>query len=108
MGIGKYGHPKYYAKRAVNWERHEREAESAAIGCLAWLLVVGMVVAAILLALSVPGHLLGLTPTFGQVVNKDGAWLDRHYQHWVWGYVITVLVLLTVVAFVTIAVRAHA
>lgn len=93
MGIFKYTHPKYYAKRAVNWEGNKRQAEG---GCLSFFLVL-MAIAAVVYAfmwlLSLPGHLLGLTPTAHQLFNHDKAWLHDHYPLVGLRYVATVAIL---------------
>ncbi len=107
MGIGKYAHPKYYAKRAVNWEANERQAERTGAGCLGILLAIALVVGAVVFLLSVPGHLLGLTPTFNEVFNRSGDWLDTHYQHVVWGFIFTFVVLVVTCGLIAICLEAR-
>lgn len=56
------------------------------------LLGTGLVILAILLPLSVLGHLIGLTPSASEFWrHTDDGWIGRHYSHVVWGYVITAI-----------------
>jgi hypothetical protein len=89
MGIGKYTHPKYWAKSAVNAEGQERAAKREALSASAWFWIVVsvMLASAILLAWFIaavigwlvaravhrPGH--GPPPKFSALPGlKDEAW----------------------------------
>jgi hypothetical protein len=83
MGVGKYAHPKYYAKRAVNWERTEAQAKQASVGVIGALfigaLILGAIVIAVMWPLSLVGHAIHLTPNFPQLMRHDHAWEHQHY-----------------------------
>lgn len=61
-------------------------------------------IAAFVWLVSIPGHALGLTPRASEVFNKKDGWVSDHYDHPVWGYVLTVLLIagLVLVVFVWI------
>jgi beta-lactam-binding protein with PASTA domain len=62
-------------------------------GFIAFAIVLAIIVA----ALSAVGHVLGLTPSAGEVLgDKPDGWISDHYKHVVWGYVLTIVVLLVV------------
>jgi hypothetical protein len=53
MGLGKYTHPKYYAKRAVNWEGQERAARRASASFLAYTIAFALAVVVVAAAVGV-------------------------------------------------------
>lgn len=63
-------------------------------GCLA-LFGVLVAIVATLWALSAIGHLLGLTPTYSEAFDRPDGWVGRHYRGVVWGYLLTIVVLVT-------------
>jgi hypothetical protein len=66
--------------------------------------VIGLIGLAIDFALSLPGHLLGLTPSFPETLRGND-WLHAHYRHIGNGYVLTVGFLLALWLVPAIAVR---
>lgn len=73
-------------------------------GLIAGLIAVAIVLATVVAALSAVGHVLGLTPSAGEVLgDKPDGWITDHYEHVVWGYVLTVAVLLVVAVLVWLA-----
>jgi hypothetical protein len=79
MGLGKYTHPKYYAKRATNWESNERAAQGGCLTLFLILFAVAAVVFAVVWVVSVIPHLVGLTPSAMQLFNHNAAWEHAHY-----------------------------
>lgn len=94
MGLGKYTHPKYYAKRAVNWEGNKRQAESGLFALLVVLVLIALVIYAFMWLISVPGHLMGLTPSGHQLFHHSKRWLHEHYPLVGLRYVATCAILL--------------
>ena len=60
---------------------------------LVGLILLALVVFAVVHGVSGLGHLLGLTPTGDEILNRDSEWVKAHYQGVVIGYILTVLVI---------------
>jgi hypothetical protein len=70
------------------------------------LIAVAIVLAVVVGALSAVGHVLGLTPSAGEVLgDKPDGWITDHYEHVVWGYVLTIVALGVVAVVLWLAVR---
>ncbi|WP_445148894.1 PASTA domain-containing protein [Baekduia sp. Peel2402] len=72
---------------------------------LAVLIVVVIVVTAVLWVLSGIGHVLGLTPTYSEATDRPTGWVADHYEHVVWGYVLTVVAMLALIVLTWLGVR---
>jgi hypothetical protein len=73
-------------------------------GLIGGLIAVAIVLTIIAAALSAVGHVLGLTPSAGEVLgDKPDGWISDHYEHVVWGYVLTVAVLAVAAVLVWLA-----
>src|SRR5215210_3743798 len=58
------------------------------------LVAIAVVVMAVMWTLSLFGHVVGLTPTYDEVMNRDKQWLHEHYPNVGWRYAITAVLLL--------------
>lgn len=81
-----------------------KQQDGSGGGCLAVFLVL-LAIAAVLWALSSVGNVLGLTPTFSELTDRPDGWVGTHYRGVLWGYVLTVLLLITVGMVLWLAVR---
>lgn len=74
-------------------------------GCIGAAIGLLILIAIVVYAISGIGHLLGLTPTGGEVTDKPDGWVSRHYQGVAVGYVLTVLFVLLIVLLVWLMIR---
>jgi hypothetical protein len=58
MGVLKYSHPKYYAKRAVGWERGEREVKYGLFWFVLFLGICAAIIFAVIISTLWVGHFL--------------------------------------------------
>ncbi|MEN0013571.1 MAG: PASTA domain-containing protein [Solirubrobacteraceae bacterium] len=75
-------------------------SSSESSGCataIAGFVAVAIVGVVLVYVLSPIGHPLGLTPTSHETMDSTHDYLTRHYQHIVWGYVLTALLLIAAV-----------
>lgn len=89
------GATKRAGKRAV--VRSARgSGGGTASGCIGLVIAVAIVIAAVVALISLPGHILGWTPSISQIFksNPPPGYLDARYQNIVLGYVLTVALLL--------------
>jgi hypothetical protein len=57
------------------------------------LIILVLVIVMVMWVLSLFGHLVGITPTYHEVMNRDKQWLHRHYPNVGWRYILTALLL---------------
>jgi hypothetical protein len=72
---------------------HRKSNRSGWGAIVGGLIVLALVVVAVMWVLSLFGHLLGITPTYHEVMNRDKEWLHRHHPNVGWRYVLTALLL---------------
>src|SRR3954452_19393529 len=62
------------------------------------VLVIGLVVMVVMWPLCLWGHMLHLTPSWHQLMNRDHDWMAHHYSHVVWRFIAAAGLLLVTVA----------
>src|SRR3954470_15602646 len=58
------------------------------------MLALGAVVVVVMWPLCLWGHMLHLTPSWHQLMNRDHVWMQHHYAHVVWRFIAAAVLLL--------------
>jgi H+/Cl- antiporter ClcA len=67
-------------------------------GFVGLVCLLALLVAAVMFPLSVGGHIIGLTPSFGELMNHDALWEHTHYPDIGWRYAVTAVLAVSVVS----------